>query len=221
MLRKHKVIKKVCRDSHPATNGLRTGFIDFKGEHIPIHALSYQDDHYIAHEYQLDKLDAELRFYQDRGRDTTLSTDAKAGVDAKIIELMWKINEATNGAAYWKVFKCLDRPKEWFDKLSGAELDALTVEVALWLMYIDIDEIYMEMYKEILLRFGYNQPKENFTGEQVSKIMKGLEEEYLSLKKKPKCLDTVLRSVKAETVRAVTKSSARDGYKESSEGLVV
>lgn len=209
IVRRKKVAKSQTKRgaSSPVS---RTGTIRFKGETLNLRALSWKEDKDILAMFGLDALQNKIMFYESRivdKREKAAKETLEKALEAVYIEFI----KVSDEAGYYKCMKTIDKPLEWFDTLTLEEFNTLKVKVANWLMYVEIDELYMEGYREAILFFGSRKPDETYTGKEVADELRKLEGELLALKKKPQTCDSALRCVRLQDAMAAISTPAPPG----------
>ena len=182
----------------------RTGIIPFTPtgrdqEQLPVKSLRYALEENINHYWKINELGIKIEMY-NRDIDLCVDPQAKLMLKERCMELTAKFYEANEWATAEKTQHMIDRPNEWFDSLGKEDMDDLKRKVYFWNMRVDVDELGFEIIQHLYLFFNKTKGKSTFTGEQVSDEIQKIKSDYLTLKKKSKCLDTVLRSVRQEIV---------------------
>lgn len=200
MAKRHKKIKKKSMKIDFDTDGRRRGIIMFRGKRVRLIGLTGDEEEAINEEYNIDRTNNKILHYQTRLLEPGLADNMKILMEDVLAELYTDLYTNAEKAATDKVKRMAQRSDEWFGRLTLHERNALKLKVMTWLMFVDLDDLYMEIFKEATDFFKYSKSKSTFTGEEIGQQLEQLEQDYLSLKKKPKCLDTALRIAQEEIV---------------------
>jgi len=180
----------------------RTGIIEFTPtggatEYLPVKALSWRLEENINNHYKVNELGIKIELY-DKEILACTDPEKKVQLQERRMELTAKFYDASEWATSEKTMHMIDRPDDWFDTLTKEDMDDLKRKVMFWNMRVDVDELGFEILQHLYYFFSRSKGKATFTGEQVADEIEKLKFEYLSLKKKPKSLDTVLRTAKQQ-----------------------
>jgi len=217
MSRMKKKKLKVKKAKHQTENlGLRTGFLQFGEEQLRITALSHKREKEINDEFAIADWQNAKEHYIERLADKKVPMDMRIIMENKLTDASLTLFTCADMAGDKKLREMIDKPEEWFETLSSSEIYSLKMKAMAWLMYVDINELYLELFNEAVFHFFNTKGKSNMTGEDVGEYLKDLELQYISLKKNPKCLGSALQDAQAKRVTAAY-NKLQGGVEESSE----
>jgi hypothetical protein len=203
-----KVIKK-------AKTEMRTGTIPFKGEELTVVGLPGGVVQAVNSQYRIDELNIKLAFYTERLNNAKTTDSLKLELMRIISETQMEINKNANIAFRVIMRKQIQKPPEWFGTLSMEDTNALITKLRFWNLFIDVDELYQEIYRHALYTFQNSKASKSMTGLEAAEYMMKIEEEYVTLKKKSKCLYSALLAANMETAETVIQF-LQNGLSESS-----
>jgi len=208
--------KRVKARKDKEVRGLRTGFLPFGEEQLRITALSHKREKEINDEFAIADWQNAKEHYIERLGDKKVPMDMRVIMENKLTDASLTLFTSADMAGDKKLREMINKPEDWFESLSSAEIYNLKMKAMAWLMYVDINELYLELFNEAVFHFFNTKGKSTMTGDEVAEYLKELELQYITLKKNPKCLGSALQDAQAKRVTAAY-SNLQGGADESSE----